>query len=296
MRADNVPLAVTVIVFTVFALSLGDALIKLTSNNFVLWQIFIIRSSMAIPCLVLYMAALSRASLRMPTSLLWTVIRSLLLVTMWISYYIALPHIQLSAAAAAYYTLPIFITLFSAALTGDKVRWLGWLAVVLGFVGVLLILKPNSNDFNWYTLLPLFAAVLYALAMILTRTKCRGEQPLVLALALNIAFVVVGCVAAVFIMSLSDEVRQGFVLGAWPQMGLPQWMSMALLAIAILIGSVGTVIAYQNAPSSVIGIFDFAYVGFAVLWSAVFFAEIPDPISIVGIALIVLSGVLSSRQ
>ncbi len=296
MRADNLPLAVSVIIFTVFALSLGDALIKLSSNNFVLWQIFIVRSAIAIPCLVIYMAFSSPASFRMPTSLLWTIVRSLLLVTMWISYYIALPHIQLSAAAAAYYTLPIFITLFSAVLTGDNVKRLGWVAVALGFVGVLLILKPNSDDFNWYALLPLLAAVLYALAMILTRTKCREEPPLVLALALNIAFIVVGVIAAVFIMSLVDETRQGFVLGFWPQMGLQQWLSMSLLAIAVLIGSVGTVIAYQNAPSSVIGIFDFAYVGFAVLWSIVFFAEFPDALSVIGIALIVLSGILSLRQ
>lgn len=295
MRTDNLPLAVGTIVFTVFALSLGDALIKLTSSNFILWQIFIIRSSIAIPCLVFYMAMKARTALRLPASLLWTVVRSLLLVVMWVSYYIALPHIPLSAAAAAYYTLPIFITLFSAALTGDKVKRTGWVAVILGFLGVLLILKPNTNDFNWYALLPLFSAVLYALAMILTRTKCRDEPPLVLALALNIAFVVVGMVAAVYIMSLSDEVRQGFVLGTWPQMGLQQWVSMAMLAIAVLVGSVGTVIAYQNAPSSVIGIFDFAYVGFAVLWSVVFFAEFPDALSIVGMVLIVLSGVLSLR-
>ena len=296
MHADNIPLAVGVIVFTVFALSLGDALIKLTSSNFILWQIFVIRSSIAIPCLVLYMASMSRASLRLPTSLLWTIIRSLLLVTMWISYYIALPHIPLSVAAAALYTLPIFIALFSAALIGDTVGCRGWIAVVLGFVGVLLILKPNASDFNWYALLPLLSAVLYALAMILTRTKCREEPPLVLALALNITFVVAGSIAAVFITSMPDEIRQGFVFGTWAQMGLSQWVSMGLLATAVIIGSVGTVIAYQNAPSAVIGIFDFAYVGFAVLWSVVFFAEFPDGVSLIGMALIVLSGVLSLRR
>jgi len=296
MRADNLPLAVSVIVFTVFALSLGDALIKFTSNNFVLWQIFILRSVIAIPCLVLFMLFRAGALLYFPTSLSWTAIRSLLLVSMWVIYYIALPHVQFSVAAAAYYTLPIFITLFSAALTGDKVSGLKWVAVGLGFIGVLLILKPNTNAFNWYALLPLLSAVLYALAMILTRTKCRDEQPLVLALALNITFVLVGAIAAWFVSGLADEMRQGFVLGEWNPMGSAQWLSMTLLATAVLIGSVGTVIAYQNAPSSVIGIFDFAYVGFAVLWSVVFFDELPDAFSMLGIALIVLSGLLSLKQ
>ncbi len=55
-RTDNIPLAVGVIIFAVFALSLGDALIKLTSGNFVIWQIFVIRSMIAIPCLVFYLS------------------------------------------------------------------------------------------------------------------------------------------------------------------------------------------------------------------------------------------------
>ena len=296
MRSDNLPLAVGTIILTVLALSLGDALIKLTSGNFVIWQIFVIRSAIAIPCLLIYMAISSRASLRIPNSLSWTIVRSLLLVLMWVGYYISLPHMSLSAAAAAYYTLPIFITLFSAVIVGDTVSRTGWIAVFLGFSGVVLILKPSVEDFNWYTILPLLAAILYALAMILTRTKCRSEPPLLLSLALNISFVVVGGVTAAFIATLPNEVRQGFLLAPWAAMGPSQWLSMSLLAVAILIGSIGAAIAYQNGPSSVIGIFDFAYVGFAVLWSVLIFAEIPDIVSVAGMVLIVIAGVMSLRQ
>lgn len=296
MRTDNIPLAVTTIIFTVLALSLGDALIKMTSGNFVVWQIFVLRSAIAIPCLVIYIALNVRASLRIPTSLGWTIVRSMLLVFMWVSYYIALPNMSLSAAAAAYYTLPIFITLFSALVVGDSISRIGWLAVFVGFFGVLLILKPNIQDFNWHALLPLLAAILYALAMILTRTKCRAEHPLILSLSLNIAFVIVGGTATLFITTIPDDIRQGFLLAPWATMGPDQWLSMALLALAILIGSIGTAIAYQNGPSSVIGIFDFAYVGFAVLWSILFFAEVPDFISVLGMVLIVIAGIMSLRQ
>ncbi len=296
MRSDNIPLAVGTIILTVLALSLGDALIKLTSGNFVIWQIFVTRSAIAIPCLVVYMAMCARASLRLPVSLVWTIVRSVLLVIMWVSYYISLPHLSLSTAAAAYYTLPIFITLFSAAIVGDTVSRTGWLAVFIGFLGVVLILKPKVEDFNWYALLPILAAILYALAMILTRTKCRSEHPLLLSLALNISFVVVGGITAAYIISLPNELRQGFLLAPWAPMEFSQWLSMILLAVAILIGSIGAAFAYQNGPSSVIGIFDFAYVGFAVLWSVLLFTEIPDLISILGMVLIVIAGVMSLRQ
>jgi len=293
---DNIPLAVGVIVITVLALSLGDALIKMTSGNFVIWQIFVLRSIIAIPCLLVLMATTAHKSVRVPKRLGWTIIRSFLLVTMWISYYVALPKLQLSAAAAAYYTLPIFITLFSAVIIGDKISPIGWLAVLLGFSGVLLILRPNAADFNWYAILPLLAAILYALAMIVTRTKCRLEHPLLLSLSLNISFVFVGGLAAILISTLPDESRQGFLLAPWAEMNTSQWISMSLLATAILIGSVGAAIAYQNGPSSMIGIFDFSYVGFAVIWGIVFFAEIPDTISVFGMVLIVGAGIISLRQ
>jgi len=295
-RRDNLPLAIGTIIFTVLALSLGDALIKRSSGNFVLWQIFVLRSLIAIPSLVIFMLLRAPATLRMPASILWTSLRSLLLVTMWVSYYVALPHMSLSNAAAAYYTLPIFITLFSALLVGDHVSRLGWLSVLLGFVGVLLILKPDVNDFNGYTLLPLLSAVLYAFAMILTRTKCQAEPPLLLALALNVYFVLVGIVATGVIEYVLVDSPGGFLTAPWVRMDASEWTSMLLLAAAILIGSVGTAIAYQNAPSSIIGVFDFAYVGFAVVWGVLFFSEVPDNVSIIGMGLIVFSGVLSLRR
>ena len=138
--------------------------------------------------------------------------------------------------------------------------------------------------------------MLYAGAMILTRTRCREQPPIVLSLALNIGFVIVGALAAAIILPLPETARHGFLLAHWAPMGQPEWISMALLAVALLIGSIGSAIAYQNGPPAMIGTFDFAYVGFAVLWGIIFFAEVPDATSTLGILLIVGAGILSLRQ
>ncbi|MCA8878536.1 MAG: hypothetical protein KDA73_00990 [Rhodobacteraceae bacterium] len=79
-------------------------------------------------------------------------------------------------------------------------------------------------------------------------------------------------------------------------MGGGEWLSMALFAAAILIGSVGAAVADQNGPPATAGAFDFACVGFAVVRGMLFFAEIPDAISAFGMALIVGAGVLSLRR
>ena len=295
-RPDNIPVAVGVIILTVLALSLGDALIKVTSGRFVIWQIFVVRSMIAIPALFLFIWLTTPSNLHLPKEISWVALRSLMLVAMWICYYLSLPKLALSAAAAAYYTLPIFITLFSVMFIGDSISRRGWIAVLAGFLGVLLILRPKAGDFNEYAILPVFSAMLYAGAMILTRTKCRSQHPLILSLALNIAFVIVGAAAAGLITLLPEATREGFLLAPWTAMGWVEWRSMVLLACAILVGSVGTAIAYQKGPPAMVGAFDFAYVGFAVIWGIVFFSEVPDPISILGMALIVSAGLLSLRQ
>ena len=236
----------------------------------------------------------------MPRRLGWVALRSLMLTLMWVAYYAALPHLALGIAATTYYTLPIFITLFAALFIGDRIGPMGWGAVVLGFAGVLLILKPEAGGFNGYALLPLVSAILYALAMILTRTKCRQENPLVLSLSLNFSFVAIGLLATLPIAMIggsSDETQgTSFLLGEWSSMGKTEWLTMALLAAAVIIGSVGAAIAYQVGPPATVATFDFAYVGFAGLWGALFFAEVLDGVTIIGMVLIIAAGVLAVRR
>ncbi|MEM8686232.1 MAG: DMT family transporter [Pseudomonadota bacterium] len=297
---DNLALAIGVVVFTVFALSLGDALIKQVSASFPLWQIFVLRSVLAIPVLLLAFRLSKQPVKFLRRSAGWVVVRSLMLTFMWVAYYSALPHVELSVAAAVYYTLPLFITLFAALFIGEKVGVQGAIAVCLGFLGILLILKPNADSFNAYALLPLVASVLYALAMILTRTKCKEDHPLSLSLALNISFIVIGTAATLLAYAFppADETvsKYGFLLGPWITMGGQEWSAMGLLAIAILIGSVGAAIAYQAGPASVVSTFDFAYLAFAALWGFLFFAEVPDLITGLGIALIAVAGILAVRR
>jgi drug/metabolite transporter (DMT)-like permease len=71
---------------------------------------------------------------------------------MWIFYFAALPHIAFDVAAAAYYTPPIFITLLAAIFLREKITISGWLAIVIGFIGTLLILQPQADDFDAYAL------------------------------------------------------------------------------------------------------------------------------------------------
>jgi drug/metabolite transporter (DMT)-like permease len=299
-KPDNLKIAIGAIVAGCFALSLGDALIKQESASFVLWQIFVVRSAILIPFLVYFVRSYRCAEPILPRHPGWTLLRSMVLVIMWVFDFAALPHIECAVAAAAFYTLPIFITLFAALFLGERILPLGWLAVVTGFAGTLLILQPQADDFTAWTLLPLVSAILYAVAMILTRSKCRGEKPTVLSLWMNICFVAVGALALLLLRwwnPTADSVALNpFLFGAWTPMWLDEWRTMGILAVAILVGSVGAAIAYQKGPASLVSIFDFSYVGFAVLWGYFLFAEVPANLVMLGILMIVTAGIIASRQ
>ncbi len=299
-EGDNVRLAVFSVIFAVFALSLGDALIKLISTGFQLWQLFVMRSVITVPVLITIIKLREPDASFIPLHFGWTLLRSLMLTLMWVIYYAALPKVELSVAAAVYYTLPLFITLFAAIFVGEKVGALGWFAMALGFGGVLLILRPQAEDFNAHALLPLVSAILFAFSMILTRTKCRGESPLVLSFALNVTFIGVGSIATLLIALWSPTESQvganTFLLGEWTAMGSWEWIAMVLLATSIIIGSVFAAIAYQSGPSSTVAAFDFSYLAFAALWGLLFFGEVPDAITAAGIVLIAAAGLIAVRK
>ncbi|MEO9876524.1 MAG: DMT family transporter [Anderseniella sp.] len=291
---DNLALAIAAIIIAVLALSAGDAAIKYIGASFPLWQTYILRSALAIVPLLAFIRWKQPGRSLVPRALGWVTTRSAMLAIMWACYYLALPHVKLAVAAASYYTTPLFIALLSAVLTGDKVGLFKWMAILLGFAGVLVMLRPDPDGLNWYVLLPLVSAILYALSMILTRTKCRDDSPLLLSLNLNMTFIVFGAVFGLAITQFDGSgslmSTNALLFGGWVTLDQSAWLVMTMLAVAILIGSIGAALAYQNGPAPVVAVFDNAYLLFSVIWGILVFAEVPDIWSLAGMVMIVTAG------
>lgn len=292
---DNIPLGVFVIVATVCAMAFTDAVIKLVSASFPLWQIFVVRSMLAITILLAVVLAAKSAINIFPRSMRWVLVRSFLLAFMYIAIYAAVPKLPLAVIAAAFYTGPLFTALFSAALINEPVGARGWCAVVLGFVGVLVVLRPNTAAFSFYALIPVIAGLFYALAAVITREKCADEKPQVLAIMLNFAVLSVGVTATAAIAFAQPYLNADaypFLLGNWVRMGAFEWKVIALLAVLITLIGLGLAKAYQSAPPTIIATFDYAYLLFAALFGFLFFGEIPDAATVIGILMIATAGVV----
>ncbi|MEO1265460.1 MAG: DMT family transporter [Pseudomonadota bacterium] len=279
--------AILTLVFSNFALSLGDAAISANVHGFSVGQIFLVRSLIVLPVL-LTVAWTSGAFAGLSASgLVWGGVRTLLLVGNWAAYYLALGLLPISLAASVYYTLPIFIAVFAAAILNEPLPRAGWFAIAIGFAGVLMITRPTGDGLGFAITLPLLAAALYASAMIVTRARCLAVHPLALACLLHVGFIAIG--AAVL---LGSSLRDASAAPAWAPLSADAAWLMGGLALAILIGSVGTAVAYLNAPASRLAIFDYAYVLFAIIWGVTLQGDRPDVIAWAGVATIVGAGVL----
>ncbi|PYG26509.1 DMT family transporter [Pelagimonas varians] len=280
--------AVLAIVFAVFALSLGDALIKASAQSLPLWQMLVMRSALVIPLLWWLARRNNAQTLRISG---WVILRSGCLAVMWICYYISLPLMPLSVAAATYYTAPLIIVALASlvARTWPKVPVL--LAISVGFLGVVLVIQPDVTDFQVAAFLPLFSAWLYACAMVMTAAKCRKDDPFVLAMMLNIALVLAGLAIGWF------AGRDGaLVSSVWQPVDFPVAATVFALAMIMFIGSLGAAIAYQKGPPATVAAFDYSYLVFSIIWGAVFFDEFPGAVALIGIFLIVGAGLVAFSQ
>lgn len=289
-------LGILLIVSAVFTMALQDAVVKYVSSDLPLWQIYTLRSFIAIPMLVAVTFLLAGAAPLRPKALGWAMLRGALLVAMYIAFYAGLPFLELSLVAAAYYTGPLFITLFAAFLLGEQVGRREIVAILLGFAGVLVILRPGTDAFSLAMLVPIAAAVFYALANILTRGKCLEETALSLSLALNFCFILCGgamtAVLAVTQPAAETVAINPFLLGGWVPVAWREWGVLGGLATANVVIHLALAKAYQSAPPQTIATFDYSYLLFAAVWGFLLFREIPDLATLLGMALIAGAGLL----
>ena len=286
----RLPQGVGAIVLTVFAMALTDAIIKLSSSGMTLWQIWVLRSAIVLPLLLIATRGRIMASGGSGNGTIWVAARSFALVIQYLCLYSVLPLIDLALAGAAFYTAPFFIVGLSAIVLGNRVTLRHWLAILTGFVGLLFIVRPFDADFTPLVLMPVAAAVFYAIAAIITRARCDNIPPLTLALWLNLACGATGLILGAGRVLIPSPPWASFILGPWHNLSSGDWLIILALSVLIIGIAVGLAKAYQSPHPEVIATFDFSYMIFAVFWGFVFFGEVPGSWTLVGMALIITGG------
>ncbi|MCM2505427.1 DMT family transporter [Aureimonas altamirensis] len=287
---------IAAIVLAVFLLSLSDALVKLAGDRFGLAQLILLRSLVAGGLIGAGFWIVSGLRALRAKRLGWVSARSLCLTAMWATYYAALPSMSFALAAACYYTAPIWMALMARFWLGVAIGTNGWAAIGLSSLGVLLAVNPAVEQSTFAVLLPLAAAMFYALAGTITWRWCRNETAGAMAFNLNLCLVAVAGLGILALSLFRPGDGEGFVLALWPELSAPDFSLAVILGVLLAFITTTVALAYRLAPTPLVGIFDNSYLGFAALWSALLLADTLNPGEAAGIVLIAAGALLMSRR
>jgi len=184
----------------------------------------------------------------------------------------------LSSVASILMTTPLMVTMGAAIFFGEKVGWRRWTAIMIGFFGVLLILRPGFDSFMPASLLTIIATIFLAVRDLATRT-----------MQINISTTTVS-IYAFFAMGISGF----FAMPFFSTMVTPSSTEIMYLISATCVGVIGyyaVVLATRNGDVSVISPFRYSRLVFAMLLSIIILSERPDLLTLSGASIIVISGI-----
>lgn len=257
--------------------TVNDAFMKGLSQSMSMGQAIFLRGLVA--SVLIFLIAWRSGALR-PVSMLlrpMILLRTCSEVGATVFFLTALANIQLANASAILQALPLATTLGAVIFLKEPVGWRRWLATMIGFTGVLIIVRPGTEGYDAYSLL-VVAAVIFAASRDLS-TRVMGNMVPSLFLSVLVAVAVTFTGLAMWIID-----------GNAAPLDAGHAIQIVSAAIFILIGYQFIVLATREGDMSFVVPFRYTSLLWSIILGAVFFAEIPDYLTVVGSVIIVMTG------
>ncbi|WP_245710944.1 DMT family transporter [Citreimonas salinaria] len=259
----------------VACLSVNDAIGKTLAADYSPVQILFLRNVIALPVAILIALRMGGTAALRSYRPVAHLVRAVLWLCAATLFFTGLTYLGLAEATTLVFAAPVFITALSALLLKEHVGWRRWSAVLVGFLGVLVVVRPGSAAFQPAALFPVATALFYAALMISARWVDPRESVWTLMLYL------VGAGA------LLSGIVSPFVWAAIRAEDLWLFFAIALFGTA---GMTMMTQAFRFAPAAVVAPFDYSALLWATMLGWLIWNEIPDLATYVGAGIIILSG------
>jgi len=206
----------------------------------------------------------------------WHVLRAVMFMAMTGINFWALQYLQLTVTSSIFFTVPLVIAVLGAPLLGEKLDRGRWAAILVGFAGVLVIIRPGSAEFHPAMLASIVNAVLYALFMLMTRRLAAYDSPETIQYLPAVG-------AAIGLAP--------FALAAWesPE-GWLEWSVACLMGVLGGLGHYLLALAHRYAPATVIAPFLYQQVFYMALFGYLVFGDVPGAAVWTGAGIVIASG------
>jgi drug/metabolite transporter (DMT)-like permease len=272
---------VTMITAAMACFIVNDTMVKYASESLPAAQLIFIRSVMATAIIFAIVVATGRLRQIHAITHRWVLTRSILDAASTFLYLVSLFHLPISTATSINSTSPLMLTVAAALVIGERVRAALWFATAIGFLGVLLIVQPQTQGFNGYALVCLASAVVMVFRDIVTRRVHAGVPSLVVTLSTTIT---------VTLLAGTASLIQG-----WGPVSVRSLGLLAFASIAISVAYVLVVRGTRRGDLSVVIPFRYSALPFAAIAGYLIWGDIPNALAWCGIALLVGSGIYVLR-
>ena len=300
IRPNTAQFGILFMVTGMFCISLNDMIVKALSGGYPLHQIVFVRTGLGILFSFIILQLEGGIHLLKTSNISLHMLRALLVVMGNSLFYAAIVAMPLATANALYFVAPLFVTLLSVPVLGERIGPRRVAAVLAGFAGVLLMLWPQmrggADSVGWVALLPLGAAASYAGMSVLTRKLGQFSRASALAIYLQVAFLLV---STAFFLIAGDgrfvgpesSASMTFLLRAWVWPAVDDLLPMLGLGFISAIVGYSMSQAYRLASAAVVAPFEYVLLIFALFWGYTVFGEWPVPEVLMGAGVIILAGV-----
>ena len=203
------------------------------------------------------------------------ILRGVLLFASTFLNFMALQYLRLDQTSAIFFSNPLWVCALSPFLLGERIGPRRWAAVIVGFLGVLLIIRPGADGFHWAMLLSVTVAIIAAMYQIITR-KIGGRDPALVSLLLP------SIVGTALAMPLGIV---NWYVPAWGLVGV-----MLLMGIAGGVGHHLLIKAHTLAPAPTLAPFVYTQIIWMIIVGYVVFGDVPDVHTLIGASIVVSSG------
>lgn len=217
--------------------------------------------------------------------LLWAYcVRGVLIAGTTLLFFASLRDLPLADAISIFFVEPLILTLLSATLLGERVGWRRILAVIIGFCGSLIVIRPSFEAFGATALLPVGAALLLAFYIVLTRWISRDSN----AISMQFYAGLSGTIIMTAALGLGIVAEIEILDSVWPTVN--EWLLLATLGAIATTGHMLIVHAIRRIGAAMVAPFQYLEIIGATILGLVIFDDFPDATTLLGIAIIVGSG------
>ena len=292
---NNNPKGIILILLGMLVFSVQDSIMKYIYSFVNLYEIYLVRTLVSLIIILLFLKLTKKPIVFKTQYPLLTFCRVILFFFGFSSFYISLTIMPLATATALFFASPFLMTIFAIFILKEEVGLRRWLAVIIGFIGVYVILNPDFNNFNYLSLTPVFCAFCYALSMIIIKKTSDKDNVYSQMFHFYILAIVISLIFYFYMgdgkFNNIDHPASQFIFRKWFDN-----LEFSLLYM-VLIGVIGAsaflciFTAYRIASPAVVSPFEYSILVWATLNGWFFFDEIPNVRTFVGMILIVCGGI-----